>query len=607
MARSLVSASLSLRNVLTLPKCATLTRLCHSVPEVKDNNEISAAKQLFLKLQSDNNPLSLITTIEANRNDIDARHVLIALTSMQKFYENSNIPLSEVHKSIQFNNMCSILKRHLIKLDLPQTIQAIKVLNLLKIPSTTMIMQSLLQLIRQSINDLTLQQIFYLSFLLKLMYQTPLNEAILKALPEVFVAQLELQLDKGSIKELKNALWFATSYVQDEKSIKYIVDALIKNTELHDVDTIMRIYISLCNSHYLPDNYEELLIKVENKLMKNVSLLEQFEINKILTKTLTETLYGKNKFYNPEFIDVFINKFISSYPDFDKAALILNKLNKCKHINIQLLNYLTSLCYKNPMILSQCRPFHISNLVAGMAFANYKPPFWNELQKIFVEHYNLIPDDVTLCYFTLHLLSLDCFDSQLVKFVFSLDIDPKLISFAYRKVLQQLYQSIKTLYPTYTGPWPSEEMIQSFETLADKEFKTYPFKSVIEKLVGGPTHVNTNVQTNLGHLIDHLIVLKDGNPVAVTSKSFSKEPRVVPCVDEFDIPPDTERVAVLVLPPSLYGKNNPILQAPARLNIKSLKAMSYKVVPLSNHQWSSMLEFERLQYLQLQIGIKKKD
>lgn len=257
-----------------------------------DKTEVSAAKQLFLKLQSDNNPLSLISLIEANRNEIDARHVLIALTSMQKFYENSKIPASEVHKSIQFVNMCSILKKHLIRLDLPQTIQAIKVLNLLQVPSTTAIMQSLLQLIRHSINDLSLQQIFYLSFLLRLMYQTPLNEAILKALPEVFVAQLEFQLDKENIKELKNALWFASSYVQDEKSIKYIVDALVKNDDVIDVDSAMRIYISLCNSQYLPDNYEQLLAKVEDSLMSSAGLLQPTEINKILNKVLVEIIRG---------------------------------------------------------------------------------------------------------------------------------------------------------------------------------------------------------------------------------------------------------------------------------------------------------------------------
>lgn len=159
------------------------------------------------------------------------------------------------------------------------------------------------------------------------------------------------------------------------------------------------------------------------------------------------------------------------------------------------------------MVLSQCNPMHIAALVAGMAFANYKPPVWEELQKIIAEHYNVIPDDVTTCYFALNLASLDCFHPRLLKFVFTLEVDPKLISFAYHKVLQQLYQSVKTLYPSYTGPWPSEELIQSFETLATKELKTYPLQSAIENVVGDPAYVNTNVQTSLGHLIGKIFFL----------------------------------------------------------------------------------------------------
>ena len=172
------------------------------------------------------------------------------------------------------------------------------------------------------------------------------------------------------------------------------------------------------------------------------------------------------------------------------------------HINLSLLDYLSSEIYKNPSLLSTSHPLSISTFVTGLSFANYKPSVWNELQEIILKHFSRISDDVNLIYFALHLAALGCFDETLFKHVFIKDQIPTLMSPSFHQTYQQLYQSVKTLYPLYCGPWPSESLIQSFKTAhTDCISKEYPMQSILENILGGPAFIQTNVRTNLGHNI----------------------------------------------------------------------------------------------------------
>lgn len=114
----------------------------------------------------------------------------------------------------------------------------------------------------------------------------------------------------------------------------------------------------------------------------------------------------------------------------------------------------------------------------------------------------MIPDIVTLSYFALRLAALDCFDSRIFEKVFSSEQRPELTSLKFHRTLRQLYQTAKTLYPEYSGPWPSEELVESFTTLkAFDETKSYPLLPALEKFLGGSSYVRSNVITNLGHEI----------------------------------------------------------------------------------------------------------
>ncbi|CAB0044504.1 unnamed protein product [Trichogramma brassicae] len=65
-----------------------------------------------------------------------------------------------------------------------------------------------------------------------------------------------------------------------------------------------------------------------------------------------------------------------------------------------------------------------------------------------------------------------------------------------------------------------------------------------------------------------------------------------------------ELVAIMIQPTELFGRNIKVLRASVLLSLRSLEAMSYKVVKVSEELWQSMPEYERIPYLKTEIGLK---
>lgn len=194
-----------------------------------------------------------------------------------------------------------------------------------------------------------------------------------------------------------------------------------------------------------------------------------------------------------------INQVVADDYGYNKGTIVLNLLNKLKHINIPLLDYLSFKCHKNPAVFLESHPLSLSELVSGFALANHKPSIWNETKEIILNQDPNRLDDPTLCYFTYCLASLDVFDTNLIKKVFTSDQNPIFMSFHYLKTFQALCQCVQILYPEYNGPWPSKELIESFESLdmLDK-LKAYPLLPALEKISGGPSFIRNNLKTTYG-------------------------------------------------------------------------------------------------------------
>lgn len=138
-------------------------------------------------------------------------------------------------------------------------------------------------------------------------------------------------------------------------------------------------------------------------------------------------------------------------------------------------------------------------LTQGLANANFKPPCWDELQISIFNNYKKLPDHVTMAYLALYMAALDGCNLDMIKHIFTMDQNVDQLTPEYRETLCQLFQIVKTLYPDYAGPWPIDEIVNTFRTLQfEYEPQEYPLTPALNKLLGDPTYLRTNVRTNLG-------------------------------------------------------------------------------------------------------------
>lgn len=169
-------------------------------------------------------------------------------------------------------------------------IEMLKVFTYFKIPTNSILTQSLLQMIRTTINEISLRDIIFIVFLLKKMDSTPLRDALLIALPLVFQAQLPTKLDSEDIVLLTWSLRFANENNINNPIIQDTILKSLRKYENLDIRTAWSIFHSLCYTSHLSPTAFDILFEVQKILIANAKQLNVQEIIKILEKLVFATI-----------------------------------------------------------------------------------------------------------------------------------------------------------------------------------------------------------------------------------------------------------------------------------------------------------------------------
>lgn len=204
-------------------------------------------------------------------------------------------------------------------------------------------------------------------------------------------------------------------------------------------------------------------------------------------------------------MDACVSSALSSNIDFTSGIHLLKLLNYLNHAHIPFLEYLAAKCFEEPNLLKAASYFKISIFLEGFVNADYKPVFWDTIRDaIFANEVENKFFRKSMIKFTLHLTALDCYNPNLLKKVFSENIKTtrtdRTRKNIYAKEILLLYQSVKTLYPTYDGPLPSQDILK-YAININSTLPKYSIKAALELALGGPQYVYNNLRTKLGHYI----------------------------------------------------------------------------------------------------------
>lgn len=218
------------------------------------------------------------------------------------------------------------------------------------------------------------------------------------------------------------------------------------------------------------------------------------------------TSYSSPEFYNEILLNRLIQKVISDDMGFKKALSALWCLIEIRHYNKEILNYLSATYFEGKFLNNQ----QIENefkklclLIKGLALADHKTVFWNELLNDVTNNITMTFDFELVCFLALSAINLDnMYPIELLAKIFDGKCDSSNLNFW---VFCNIYQTLK-MDPDYDGPLPVKSQIRLIKkmhrlAMQSNETRVYHLLGHLEEGIGGPSYVKTNVATKLFHII----------------------------------------------------------------------------------------------------------
>lgn len=200
-------------------------------------------------------------------------------------------------------------------------------MSFMGVPSNSTIVQVLLQIVRHRVNELSLQQIIFVDFILNQMKPTPISDALLIALPIVFEIQLPIKMDRDNIFQLVDCLQYISKKKVSEKCVETIVGSILKCPAEIDAKLAVGIIWSITDMK-ADEFFEPLLNLALERLIPSMDTLSFSEIETTVGKLINKHTTKLNFYYNERLFDKCVKYLIDKDLGIDNATYMLRKFNK---------------------------------------------------------------------------------------------------------------------------------------------------------------------------------------------------------------------------------------------------------------------------------------
>ncbi|KAJ8943016.1 hypothetical protein NQ318_008334 [Aromia moschata] len=558
---------------------------------------------LMQHLKNATTPRVVLKIVNEHYSIMNSKHIMQALRSLFDLQKcgSSDVSTNEILRHPDFNKLCRKLKFQSGVIELNETIEALKVISYVGVPSNSTIVQVLLQLIRQDINSLNLHHVIFLDFLVGQFNSSPLVEAFRMALPIIFEIHLPVKIDKRNVTHLAEYLHYASKVDLSKNSIKILVDALLESTEELDGKTAKSIIWSLTDMD--PTEYfAPLLDKAINDLLIHIDELNYTDLESTLSKMVHKYTKKHSYFYNETFVDTCVNYLIDHDLGFKYGVYALRKIGRITHVNRYLLDYVSKKALEDPTCVTNADASDIYSIVIAMSLTSYRPLHWDNLKDLIVRKKQLASEnkrEIIWIRFMASLCLLDIYKLDVITKALNSDYLNSLFKKGFNSDFENyfsIWQSIKINRPELVDILPSkydpEQVIDSMKPIPE-----FPLEASLQKGLGSDQYVLTDLVSKIGHQIDHAILFrKGGYPVAVNKD--------VKFIEDIEVLEKNDLLLILGLRSVHYTLNTKELRGSVALSLKSLEVDGYSVLPVNLEIWESLSDFERIPYLMQEIKNK---
>ncbi|XP_063627733.1 uncharacterized protein LOC134799285 [Cydia splendana] len=595
-------------NQLSLTSIHSRT-LSSSISDITKSSTTSS-DQLTTRLQTAVTAGAVLAAVQASPA-ATAQHMLHALRCLFLLHRAGKFEKEpeELIKDPGFSVLCQNFKKHARALELNEAIEATKVLSYLKVPVDSLIVQTMLQLIRCNINNLNLRQIMFLDFILN-QYDTKnhLVDALKLALPLAFQVHLPLEMDNEDLPLLRDMLYYCCAHELPDRCINNVVTGLLLHDQSIDAQAAKSIIWSLCDVNCTEELFPtrvQLLHICFDILSQSLNRLSYDEVLRTAARLKGRILEKHPEYYHEHLMDAIANYVVDNHVPFEKGLLIARVLSRLAHSHLGLVEYLCQQVVSQPTTLQNARTNILFGFINCLSNNNHTPheTQWAEIRRQISNNPILDAKHAALPWVKvcLELASLGHYEDRLLKRVFSQEFLDEFLS---RPDSTLDYLQLLTLHVAVHA-FHSEDY-QLPEPILEKAKSLYPTHAVTEQVqkslahaVGAPDVVARNVLLPSGIVADILMCLKNGYPVSLPITDGHKVP-----IEQLNLPEGSLPVCILNFNPGCFSLNSNRLRGTFRLVVEALERGGCAGVALDVRAWLAAPPHERAPHLLREVGYR---
>ncbi|XP_044729631.1 uncharacterized protein LOC123292981 [Chrysoperla carnea] len=537
------------------------------------------------------------------------RHIIQAfrsLFSLQKIHK-TDLKNEQILTHPSFEKLCLVLRKRSRDLEITELLEVLKTVTYVGVNSNSTITQILLQLLRHQINNLSLQQIIFLQFILNKFTSNPLVDALKIALPIVLDINLRTKIDTTNLNELSHLLQFASKNQISKENIDYIINVLISH-DIQNIHMAKSIVWSVCDLPVEDVAYEKLLKKCLDLISKDLSQLKCTEVDTTLSK-LAQRFSSRNNavwFYHEKFANSCAEYIIDNRLDINVANGIQRRLLQFDHVHMPLIDYFTNLYLNDPTLLLNNKTVFMKTFISSIVRADYinlkSLPNVKEIIQKYIDSKER--KEIAGINFTLELAVLDFYNRKVLETSLEDEYLQRTVNKGNLTQCQNLLllsQALVHLNKDHTDLVPSNTIINAaLERIPPRN--EFPLKNALSVALGGYNYFKTNVNANLGYAIDHIMVVRRGGfPIAINQND---EANVQTNLEDIECSNDNQMVAIITFPSNCYAINSHRLKGNYSFMVNLLEARGIRTIPISIMKWNKLLDFEKIPYLMQKIKLE---
>lgn len=234
----------------------------------------------MLKTTQNCSPLNLLKYIDNNKDQIECKHIMIVLSLLHEYYTEKSMPSNESEK-IDFSKLCICFKKQINQLGPNEVMDALNMLQLLKVPSSNLFVITLLQRLKDSYEEFSSQELKKLSTLLVKLAPTDLFNKINSFLQDKFFEKAS-ELDTNNLYELMNAMYFESKNLKDLDKMNFFKNCIENYSGEYRLEEALAMFTFLTSMKHLSFKFTNTELRLKKVIIDNIDNLEYHDVLHII-------------------------------------------------------------------------------------------------------------------------------------------------------------------------------------------------------------------------------------------------------------------------------------------------------------------------------------